>query len=132
MRSASRALYIVGRIFNIVAMVFSVLTVVVGILFISLKGQIADAAATDAIKALDDPKEVEILGIIILVSALVHLIVTIVIFILATNASKKIKEGSAEVAPHVVMLIIGIFGDFFYFLGGIFGLVAVKDNSVAK
>ena len=41
----------------------------------------------------------------------------------SSNPSDK-----TENAPHILMIIIGIFGDIFYLLGGIFGLVAEHEN----
>ena len=125
MKSASRVLYIVGRVFNVVTMIFSLIGIILGILFIALKGQIAEACAD--LEYFNTPKEIEVIGIVFLVSSIIGLLVYVVIFILATNASKKLKEGSTEVAPHVLMLIVGLFGDIFYLLGGIFGIVAAND-----
>ena len=128
MKSASKGLYIVGRIFNIVAMVFSFLLGVLGVIFLVLKADIAAQAAADNIAAFNDEKKVEIFGVFVLVTAIIYLIVQLVVYILATRANKKLNEGSKDTTPHIIMLIIGIFGDIFYFLGGIFGLIAVNQD----
>lgn len=128
MKSASKGLYIVGRIFNIVAMVFSFLLGVLGVIFLVLKADIAAQAAADNIAAFNDEKKVEIFAVFVLVTAIIYLIVQLVVYILATRANKKLNEGSKDATPHIIMLIIGIFGDIFYFLGGIFGLIAVNQD----
>ena len=128
MKSASKGLYIVGRIFNIVAMVFLFLLGVLGVIFLVLKADIAAQAAADNIAAFNDEKKVEIFGVFVLVTAIVYLIVQLVVYILATRANKKLNEGSKDATPHIIMLIIGIFGDIFYFLGGFFGLIAVNQD----
>ena len=125
MKSASRVLYIVGRVFNVVTMIFALVGIILGAIFIALKDQIAEACAD--LEYFNTAKEIEVIGIVFLVSSIIGLLVYVVIFILATNASKKLKEGSTEVAPHVLMLIVGLFGDIFYLLGGIFGIVAAND-----
>ena len=128
MKSASKGLYIVGRIFNIVSMIFLFLLGVLGVIFLVLKADIAAQAAADNIAAFNDEKKVEIFGVFVLVTAIVYLIVQLVVYILATRANKKLNEGSKDATPHIIMLIIGIFGDIFYFLGGFFGLIAVNQD----
>ena len=61
------------------------------------------------------------------------LVLSIVTLVLANNATRALDNGIKENAPHIVMIVIGVLGDIFYLLGGIFGLVAENtENSYSR
>lgn len=128
MKTASRILYLVGRILNIVHIIGSVLFIIFGIVLLASKDSISAQAAIDGIEALDTIKKVEIAGINVIIISSFSLAFSIATFVLATFASKQIKLGNKAVAPHVIMLIIGFFGDIFYLVGGIFGICACQEK----
>ena len=49
--------------------------------------------------------------------------------LLAVKAQRALDNKLKEDWPHVLMIIVGIFGDLFYLLGGVFGLVAENQES---
>ena len=125
MKSASKAMYTIGRIFNIIAILATAVILIIGIVAIVRAPQVA--AAQDAEVTLEQARQV---GITLTIVGAVLIAVYCTLFALATHASKALNNNVKENAPHILMIIIGVFGDIFYLLGGIFGLIAENsDNS---
>ena len=122
MKTASKVMYTIGRIFNIFAIVVSIIILILGIVCIAAPDRIAgaseDLADADAAKAY---------GIVLVITGVILLVIYAVVCILAGHASRSLNNGRKDNAPHILMIIVGVFGDIFYLLGGIFGLVA--ENS---
>lgn len=116
----------IGRIFNIIALIGMIIVLVVGIVLIAKDGT---AVAQDE-NGVDVEVSGRALGIILL-SIGVAFSVVYVFFLLAGHASKALNNGRKDNVPHVIMIIIGVFGDIFYLLGGIFGLVAEHEEADA-
>ncbi|MBO4694502.1 MAG: hypothetical protein J5656_01055 [Clostridia bacterium] len=123
MKTASKIMYTIGRIFNIIAIIACVILIVVGIVAMVAPGKLADASDEIATAA-----EAKAMGISILITGVVLFVVYTVICAIAGHAKKALNNNKTENAPHILMIIVGIFGDIFYLLGGIFGLVAEHQN----
>lgn len=118
MKTASKVMYTIGRIFNILAIIACVILIVVGIVAMVMPGKLAESS--DDITTADEAKA---MGMSILIAGAVLFAVYTVICVLAGHARKALNNNKTENAPHIIMIIVGIFGDIFYLLGGIFGLV---------
>ena len=123
MKTASKIMYTIGRIFNIFAIIACAILLVVGIIAMVAPGKIAEGS--DEIATADEAKA---LGLTILITGAVLFVVYLVMCILAGHAKKALNNNKTENAPHIVMIIIGVFGDIFYFLGGIFGLIGEHQD----
>ena len=120
MGKASKIMYTIGRIFNIVGIVISAIVLLLGMIFTIIGG--VENAADDNTAALLAS------GLSMLVSGIICLAIEIVVFVLASKASKALENNTTENKPHIIMIVVGAVGsDIFYLLGGIFGLVA--ENS---
>ena len=118
MKTASKVMYTIGRIFNIFAIIACVVLIVVGIVAMVVPGKLAEAS-----EDITTPDEAKAMGMTILITGAVLFVVYTVICALAGHARKALNNNKTENAPHIIMIIVGIFGDIFYLLGGIFGLV---------
>ena len=118
MKTASKVMYTIGRIFNIFAIIACVVLIVVGIVAMVVPGKLAETA-----EDITTPDEAKAMGMTILITGAVLFVVYTVICALAGHARKALNNNKTENAPHIIMIIVGIFGDIFYLLGGIFGLV---------
>ena len=118
MKTASKVMYTIGRIFNIFAIIACVILVVVGIVAMVMPGKIAESS-----DSIPTPDEANAMGMSILITGAVLFVVYSVICALAGHARKALNNNKTENAPHIIMIIVGIFGDIFYLLGGIFGLI---------
>lgn len=120
-------MYTIGRIFNIIALIIALLILILGIVcaaspnfqekLIESSEDVADLTAAKAY------------GITLIIIGAVMIVIYSVLCAFASHASKALNNTKKENAPHIIMIIIGIFGDIFYLLGGIFGLVAESENS---
>ncbi len=124
MKSASKIMYVIGRVFNIIALVCAVIGIVIGAIAMSMPAKIADQS-NGAIEAA----QAHAVGLGIVIGAAISFVVYLVLILLATKASKSLDNGKKDTAPHVLMIIVGIFGDIFYLLGGIFGLIAEDEEN---
>ncbi len=113
-------MYLIGKIFNIIALVSSALLLVLGVLAIAL----ATKVATDQFP----PEAIQAAGVTWLVVGIIYIIIELVIIILASKARKAIIEDPKVKKWHIIMIVVGVIGDIFYLLGGIFGLVASNEN----
>ena len=109
MKPVSKAMYMVGKIINIIELIFSLLVLVGGVLMIVFKNEIAERGWMNEFSSLDSPSEVGHFGIVLIISALVIFTVSLVIYIFAAKASKSLNEGDDDMAAHTTMLIVGIF-----------------------
>ena len=126
MKEASKAIYTIGFIFNIVGLIFIALFI----------ASLAVSLSSNEIIA----KLVEQLGrgelfirnwitLSIIVLAVVFAI-DVAALVLILRARKDLNEGTGKVGTHLVLLLIGVFGfNLFYLLGGIFGIVASNQDS---
>ena len=117
MRESSKTMYKIGRVFSFVllgiAAVLSVLHLILMIVY-----------------SVDNTKGLWTNELGSLISTVIWLSFIVVVIILATNAIRLTEEEKDNKAPHITMIVFGaISGDIFYLLGGIFGLVAIAQES---
>ena len=128
MGKASKVLYTIGKVFNIIEIVFLVVLLVGGII-INASPEMLVESMPEAYETVEMAKAASV-GLI--VAAIIGLIVSIVVLIFAIRAKKAVDDGKKNLAPHIIMVVIGVIsGDMFYLLGGIFGIIA-ESNSENK
>ena len=113
MKTATKIMYFIGRIFNWVELFAGLILIIIGsvILGISLAngGGIGENAA----------------ALSLLTPGIILFVVALIVITLAKKASKSLNKPGHKAGPHVFMLVIGIISEnIFYVLGGIFGLIA--------
>lgn len=114
MRNASKTMYKIGRIFNFVLLGLAALLIVIYTILM--------------IVHLANNEGLWYLGTIIGLTIWLAIIIVTIIF--ATRAIKAIDEDEKNNAPHITMIVFGaISGDVFYLLGGIFGLIAISQET---
>ena len=128
MKGASRTMYIIGRIFCIIGIVFAIAFIVTGIAFKANVGNLATYFEEQGLTRYDSEKEVSVLATTLLVIGIVMLVWELVEFLLATKASKAVTNGIKEQWPHILLIIIGVFGNIFFLLGGIFSLIQNQNE----
>ena len=118
MTNASKILYTVGKVFNVLEIVATSLALVFGVLVMIFGQQIIpDTPMFANMTAMATGTGFSVGGFVALVWAIVSLV-------LANNATRALENSREENAPHIVMIVVGVLGNIFYLLGGIFGLVA--------
>lgn len=114
MKNASKTMYKIGRIFNFVLLGLAALLIVIYTIIMIVR--------------LANNEGLWYLGTIIGLTIWLAIIIVTIIF--ATRAIKAIDEDEKNNAPHITMIVFGaISGDVFYLLGGIFGLVAISQET---
>jgi len=128
MKDASRIMYTIGKVFNIIGIVFTTLFIVFPIIMMSIPDQIyAQQKASDANKLTVE--QIKVLGVGLLIGVIIAIIILIVELCLATYAKNRLNNNKKDTVPHVIMIIIGVFGSIFYLIGGILGLVAEENEN---
>ena len=125
MKVASKIMYTIGKVINIIEIILHMIIITAGILIINLAEKIFESQSNPNKYSVDEIRNV---GTLLLVIGIVFLIVAIVILVLASIAQSKLDNNKKDNAPHIVMIVIGVFGSLFYLLGGVFGLVAESDE----
>ena len=126
MKVASSIMYTIGKIFNIIGLFVYAGLMALGIIVKYNAKEIFERRTAGATYTEAD---IKIVGTTLMVIGIVMMVVTLVVLILATVAKSKLKNNSKDIAPHVIMIIIGVFGELFYLLGGIFGVVAESTEN---
>ncbi len=119
MKDASKILYKIGNIFNIIGIVFAVLA---AIIFFAGYGIVDAKMAQEMGKTIKEAQAIYLtLGIVMIICVVVWCIV----YFFAKKAIKALNDNSNSTSPHVIMIVIGIIGSsIFYLLGGVFGVIA--------
>ena len=122
MKTACRVMYILGTIFNIVALVLALLGIAGGVTYLVIPDKIAaeQGIAVEVVKQT---------GMSALIAAIVWTVIELLVLIFALIARKAINNKKKDIWPHVVMIVVGAIGDLFFLLGGIFGLVAESQEN---
>lgn len=123
MASASKIMYTIGRIFNIIAIIGTLIILILGIVCLAAPGKFVGTG-----EDFTDENAVMAYGLILAVTGGILLVVYSIICALAGHARRALNNGRKDNAPHIMMIIVGVFGDIFYLLGGIFGLVAESQE----
>ena len=129
MKSASKLLYAIGFVFNIIGLVIIAL-------FITLCGVALGSAEIVAKVAEESQHSVELTQQVLLTFVIVLSVVFVIHFIIlfmVANAKKHLDNKTGKVSPHLVLLLLGILDcNLFYLLGGIFGMVAASDDVLSE
>ena len=129
MKDASRVMYVIGKVFNVIEIVC------VGLLLIGSIMIVADPARFISTFNEVDPNrtytlaEISALGITLLVSMIIALAVSIVTLVFANKAIEKLDNGEQKNTLQIVMIVLGVFNSIFYLLGGIFAVVYNGQNN---
>ena len=124
MKKASRILYTIGLVFNIIAIVGIAIWMIVALVGM-LNAEEAFKAQTD----VQDFEEFKAALLVLFIVPIVLLVVEIVVLIIAIWARKAVNNNKKELAPHIIMIVIGaISTDILYLLGGIFGVVGESQQ----
>ena len=126
MRTASKTLYLIGYIFNIIDIVFMIITLIVGAVGLGSAALIAQIA--------EDTKQsvpyIHNVLLVMVIAIAISLVVHFIILLLVGRARRNLNQANGKVSAHVFLLVLGILGmNIFYFLGSIFGLVTAGEDS---
>ena len=127
MKSASKVFYMIGFVFNIIAIIFGGL-----LLAFSIMGLTDQELFEKIVQELQrGPQLVHDTLIFMIVLLSIELVLDVLFLIIILRAKKDLNEGNGKLSTHVVLLIAGILAsNLFYLLGGIFGLVAASTDRV--
>ena len=125
MKDVSRIMYTIGKIFSVIEIALSTLFVAGGILFRVNAEEIYKHQGRTGTLTAGDFRQI---GLIIIITGALFLLICTVVFIIATIAQRKLKNDKKDLVPHIIMIVIGVFGDIFYLLGGVFGIVAEQET----
>ena len=128
MKSATKTMYLIGKIFTIIEAIGSCIAAVLGVVAIAANKEVYRQAIADGYSKFESPAQVREFGIALLVGALVVFIIQLVVLALAKRARKATEKDEKDTKPHVVMIVIGVFSNVFYLLGGVFGVIAIGDT----
>ena len=131
MATASKVMYIIGIVFNVLAIIGMILLALFG-LFINTNAEELVAQVGEFIEEFPLPEDIELttelvslIGMGLIIGSAVAFVLSIAVFCLALWACKSISNGKRERAPHIVMIVVGVLSTYiFYLLGGIFGLIS--------
>ena len=133
MKKATKVMYTVGNIINILGIIFISLAILCAICGIAFSQEIFEQMTEKDLTHFNTAADIRISSISMLIGCVIGLIVAIVMLVLATKARKAIQNDDKNDTPHIVMIVIGVFGNVFYLLCGIFGLIAQnQDKKQAK
>lgn len=123
MKDASRILYKIGNIINIIGIVAGA---ILAIIFFVGFGAIDANTAAELGKTL---KEAQTLYLTWGIAMTVCVVIWIVVLCLARKAIKALNDNSNSITSHVIMIVVGVIGSsIFYLLGGIFGVIAENQQ----
>ena len=125
MKASSRFMYMIGFVFNIVAVLVLIGALILfGIAYGST--QIIQQAATESGQTFEFIKQTLL---IVIIALGVYLLANILLIILIFHARKNLTEGNGRKTTHTIVLVVGILdANLFYLLGGVFGLVAARND----
>lgn len=127
MKSASKIFYMIGFVFNIIAIIFGGLLLAFSIMGLT-DHELFEKIVTEVNRGEQLVRDSLIL-IIVLLS--IELVLDIIFLVIILRARKNLNEGNGKLSTHVVLLIAGILAsNLFYLLGGVFGLVAASSDRV--
>ena len=120
MKAASKILYTIGQIFSYIGLVWWIVMIVLGVIL-----TVGGSVAASIEESLPAGMSALAGGITFLVVGLVYLVIYIILIVSARKAKRALGNGVTNNGPHIWMIVLGaISWDFFYLLGGIFGLIA--------
>ena len=125
MKNTSKLLYAIGFIINLLGVVISITFVILLSVVISDPAKVA-VIATDSNRTVAFVNDVLVALLIIFA---VGLFIQIVVAILTIIARHNLVKKTGVMAPHIILLILGILSfNLLYLLGGIFAMVAASNE----
>lgn len=128
MKSATKTMYVIGKIFTIIELVCAALCAILGVVAIAASTEVYNQAIADGYSKFESPAHVKAAGITMLVVMLITIAVQIVVLVLAKRARKSLEKDEKNTTPHIVMIVVGVFSNVFYLLGGVFGVLTTSDK----
>lgn len=123
MSKTVKNLFRVGVIVSLFLIFVSVAALTTSIIGLMLKDKIAELALERGITLLDNPKEVEFYSVIILISSILLFIYKIAVILIALRQKQRLENGKKDTYPYIILIVIGVLGNLFFFLCGIFGSI---------
>ena len=125
MKKASRIMYTLGVVFNIIGLIL--------VIVLPILGGIGYANPEEVVKQSSQGmtvEDVKAASLTLIIIGVIYIVVYLVVLFLALHAKKAVKNDKRENAPHIIMIVIGAISvDVFYLLGGIFGLVSENQQN---
>ena len=126
MKKASQVLYTVGKVFNVIEIVGLAIITALGILVMAFPEW---AFVSNMLSSMNFMRGS---GMGLILSGAIGLIISSIVLYFANRATKSLENNVTENSPHVIMIIIGVFGVIFYLIGGILGVVAENTEDHVK
>ena len=127
MKKASQILYTIGKVFNVIELIGFILALTAGILAVAfpeleLSRMLADTVGMDMLRGA---------GVGMIATGAIGAIVSAIVLYFASRATASLSNDRTDTTPHVIMIVIGLFGVVFYLIGGIVALVAenARENA---
>ena len=124
MKVASKVMYIIGMISNVLLLICSIVIIVLSII------GLANPQLAENIQQEIQETGVPFAGLVGagLGIGIYLFIANLVVIFLARRAIKNLNERNGRVGAHIVLLVGGVLcWDIFYVLGGIFGIIGSND-----
>ena len=128
MKNATKIMHTIGKIFTIIEIVGAVILAVLGIVCVANSTDVYAQLIADGYSHFQSPEQVKAAGIMMIVVGAIIAAVEIVVLCLATRAQKAIAKNEKTTTPHIVMIVVGVFSNVFYLLGGVFGVLSVEEK----
>lgn len=129
MKKASKVMYTIAIVFNCLA--FFVVVAMFGGAYIMKRhpGTVAQLAVQYNIEELNTVAKVLNMVTPVIIAAIVALVVSVVLLIFGIRALKELEKNEQNSTPHIVMIVLSaVFGELFYLLGSIFGVVSASQT----
>lgn len=131
MKDASRVLYKIGRIFNIIEIVCAALFFFTSIAMLTDTAKFVQVLNESNPATAYTAETVTALAVTLLIAMIFAVALSIITLVLSKKAIDNLQSGNNNNGIHIAMLVLGIFSSLFHFLGGIFALVANGQNTTA-
>ena len=126
MKSAAKIFYLIGFIFNVLALVIGILLLV--LLAVSVNN--AEIIARVVTQTGYGEQMVREMMFVLIIFLSIAMLLDIIAIILTLKARKDLIDNNGKLSTHIILLIGGVLtGNLFYLLGGIFGVSAASDDA---
>ena len=120
MKVASKVMYIIGMIANVIMFLLAIALLVIFVI-----GKVNPDFANQIIESMKDSfPGVSNLMDLGLGASIYLLLSNLIVLLLATRAIRNLNKNTGRIGLHILLMIGGILcWDVFYFLGGLFGII---------
>ena len=126
MKQAARTLNIIANVFNVIALILVGILIIIVAVGKNLPDEEIAKLAAEANTTIENYRALLTVSLVILIVVAIILIVSI---ILALVANRSITRGDNNLAPHIILLVVGVIsGNLFYILSGAFGIASVDKK----